>query len=168
MAFCSPHVNWLYRLDANFSWQSGLSISEDSAFVDTTGAVRLILERGGRITVTRGYSWNGCSPKFCLFDLLVGTPDGVTDLSTGHSKTYRASLVHDALYQFLPDGLPIRRAHADACFLSLLDATGFRLRHIYYLAVRVFGGLVRSATRRSRRTRGRKLQIPAIDDLPRG
>ncbi len=159
MAFCSEHVSWLYRLSTSFTWQSNLPISEDLAFKDKTGKVRLILEQGGRITVTRGYSWNGCSPKGCLFDLNFGTPDGTVDATSGRPKTYFASLVHDALYQFLPDGLPLTRAQADSCFLALMSDSGFRLRYVYYFAVRVFGGLVRRAIHESREHRGSKLAL---------
>ena len=115
--FCEDSVRWLYRLEENFSWESGLSISQDYAFKDKTGVVRLILESGGRITVTRDYAWNGCSPKFCFFDLLFGTPDGVVHAQTGKPKTYYASLVHDVLYQFVHDGLPLKQHDADRCFL---------------------------------------------------
>ncbi|MGE5234210.1 MAG: hypothetical protein ACM3OB_08860 [Acidobacteriota bacterium] len=159
MPFCSEHVSWLYRLESNYSWQSSLPIAEDVAFQDKNGKVRLILEQGGRITVTRGYAWNGCSPKFCFFDLILGTPDGVVDPRTGHAKTWCASLVHDALYQFVPDGLPLRRAQCDRCFLELLRLDGFRLRGIYWAAVRIFGGLVRRGIRRARQTRGTKLVL---------
>ena len=86
--FCEDSVRWLYRLEENFSWESGLSISQDYAFKDKTGVVRLILESGGRITVTRDYAWNGCSPKSCFFDLLFGTPDGVVHAQTGKPKTH--------------------------------------------------------------------------------
>ena len=152
--FCKNSVKWLYRLDKNFCWESTLNIAEDHAFKDTTGTVRLILERGGRITVTRGYAWNGCSPKFCVFDFLFGTPDGVVSAATGRPKTYHASLVHDALYQFMPDGLPLSRHEADRCFLRLMDETGFLPRYLYFAVVRVFGGLVRRAERHARETVG--------------
>ncbi len=98
MAFCENSVPWLYVLDQHFTWESGLEIKEDVAFKDKTGVVRLVLEKGGRFTVMRGYAWNGCSPKYCLFDILLGTPDGVVDSRTGRPKTFYASLVHDALY----------------------------------------------------------------------
>ena len=156
MAFCENSVRWLYMLDQHFTWESGLEIKEDVAFKDKTGVVRLVLEKGGRFTVMRGYAWNGCSPKYCLFDILLGTPDGVVDSRTGRPKTFYASLVHDALYQFVPDGLPLTRRQADQCFLRLLEETGFRPRILYYLAVRVFGALVRRATRYVRRTVGTK------------
>lgn len=152
--FCENSVRWLYRLEENFSWESPLDIKQDYAFKDRTGVVRLILERGGRITVTRGYAWNGCSPKFCFFDILIGTPDGVVDSRTGRPKTYYASLVHDALYQFVPDGLPLKQHDADRCFLRLMEATGFRPRFLYFSAVWLLGGLVWRAKRYVRKTAG--------------
>lgn len=85
--FCTKSVAWLYRADKNFSWDSGIPVAADQVFLDATGKVRLVIETGGRMTVTRGYSWNGCSPKFCFLDLLIGTPDGVVDADTGRPKT---------------------------------------------------------------------------------
>ena len=152
--FCENSVRWLYRLDENFSWESPLDIKQDYAFKDKTGVVRLILERGGRITVTRGYAWNGCSPKFCFFDILIGTPDGVVDSRTGRPKTYHASLVHDAFYQFVPDGLPLTQHDADKCFLRLMEATGFHPRFLYFSAVWLLGGLVWRGKRYVRKTAG--------------
>lgn len=158
--FCKHGVKWLYRLDKNFSWQSKLDIKEDYAFKDKNGTVRLILEQGGKITVTKDYAWNGCSPKFCFCDILFGTPEGVVDAGTEKPKTYYASLVHDAMYQFLPDGLPVTRADADQCFLLLMQKTGFRPRFIYYLAVRLFGGIVWRLERSARKTKGTSVQLP--------
>lgn len=157
--FCEHSVEWVYRLERNFSWESGLDITRDYAFKDRAGKVRLILERGGRITVTRGYAWNGCSPKFCVFHILIGTPDGVVDSRTGRPKTYYASLVHDAMYQFVPDGLPVSRFEADRCFLRLMEETGFRPRLIYFWAVWLFGGLVWRATRYVRNTKGEAVEL---------
>ena len=89
------------------------------------------------------YAWDGCTPKFCLLDVLLGVPDGAVDSRTGKVKTYYASLVHDALYQFLDVGLPYNRKDADDFFLCLMEETGFILRQIYYRAVRLFGGSFR-------------------------
>lgn len=158
--FCEHSVRWLYKLEENFAWDSGLSIDQDYAFKDKNGVVRLILEQGGRITVTRGYSWDGCSPKFCLFDILIGTPDGVVDARTLRPKTYYASLVHDALYQFIRVDLPFSRRQADRCFLRLMAETGFRLRHLYYLAVCALGWVVWRAKGRIRKTAGTSLRLP--------
>ena len=157
--FCKNNVRWLSKLDNNFSWDSGLNIDRDYAFKDKTGVVRLILEQAGRITVTRGYAWDGCSPKFCFFDLLIGTPDGAVHAQTGKPKTYYASIVHDALYQFVPDGLPLTRHDADRCFLRLMEETQFRLRILYFVAVWIFGGLVRHTERYVRKTVGTKMEL---------
>ena len=157
--FCEHSVKWVYRLEENFFWDSGLDIKQDYAFKDKTGVVRLILERGGRITVTRGYAWNGCSPKFCIFDILIGIPDGVVDSRTGKPKTYYASLVHDALYQFVPDGLPLKQHDADKCFLRLMNATGFRLRIFYFSFVWLLGALVWLAKRHVRKTVGKAVPL---------
>lgn len=157
--FCTNSVRWLYRLEQSYSWNSGHDIPEDLVFRDKTGAVRLVVERDGRITVTRGYAWDGCTPKFCIFDILLGVPDGVVHAGTGRPKTYYASLVHDALYQFLPDGLPFERVHADRFFLRLMEESEFGPRSIYWIAVRLFGDLFRRVARRVRKTRGTRQAI---------
>ena len=157
--WCENDVKWLYRLPASHAWESGLPIERDVAFRDKTGRVRLVLEKGGRIVVMRGYAWNGCSPKFCFCDILLGTPDGAVDVRTGKPKTYYATLVHDALCQFLPDGLPVSRREADSCFLALLRESGFRARGLYYVAVRAFGWLTQPITRRVRATRGTAMPL---------
>ena len=152
-------AKWLYRLEASYAWTSPFPLDADYAFADSQGKVRLILERNGAITVTRGYAWNGCSPKFRALDLLFGTPEGVVNARTGQRKTYFASLVHDALYQFRADGLPLSRAQCDHCFLFLMRESGFVLAPLYWLAVRAFGGLVHAATRGYRHWRGTALRI---------
>jgi hypothetical protein len=39
--------------------------------------------------------------KTSMFDMfVVGTPDGIVDIKTMKPKTYNASMVHDALYQY--------------------------------------------------------------------
>jgi hypothetical protein len=157
--WCENDVSWLYRLARSHAWESGLPVEKDIAFRDKKGRVRLVLEKGGRVIVMRGYAWNGCSPKFCLFDLLVGTPDGVVDVRTGRPKTYFASLVHDALCQFLPDGLPLSRGDVDRCFLALLAESGFRPRWFYFVAVRAFGGIVVPLLRIMRGTKGSAVQL---------
>ncbi len=153
---CQNAVKWLYRAERNYSWDSGLKVPNDQIFVDATGKVRLIIETNGRLTVTRGYSWNGCSPKFCFLDLLIGTPDGVVDSNTGRPKTYFASMVHDALYQFLRSDSPINRRQADDCFLRLMTASHFFLRYLYWVAVRLGGRLVWYGKNRKRGWNGQR------------
>ena len=156
---CKNAVHWLYRAEANFSWDSGIAVPADQVFVDSSGKVRLVIETTGRMTVTRGYAWNGCSPKICFLDLLIGTPDGAVSATTGQPKTYFASMVHDALYQFLRAGSPITRPQADRCFLRLMAASEFSLRNVYWLAVRAFGWLVWHGKRIKRQWNGSGLLV---------
>lgn len=156
---CNHEVSWLYCAETNFSWDSGIAVPTDQVFVDSAGKVRLIIETTGLITVTRGYAWNGCSPKVCFLDLLIGTPDGAVYAPTGRPKTYFASMVHDALYQFLRADSPITRPQADDCFLRLMAASEFSLRHVYWLAVRVLGWLVWQGKRIKRQWKGQRLQV---------
>lgn len=164
---CKSGVRWLYRLDAAYSWESGHLVPDDLVFRDKGGKVRLVLEKTGRISITRGYAWNGCSPKFCVADLLLGTPEGVVHRDTGRPKTYYASLVHDALYQFLSDGLPLNRRHADAFFRRLLEESDFAPAWLYWLAVRLFGWLVWRGKKVKRQWRGRCDRVrELVADLP--
>lgn len=157
---CGDTVRWLYRLDEDFVWPSPFPVSHDVAFQDAEGQTRLLITTDGTITVLKSYAWDGCTPKVCFLDLLVGTPDGAVYEGTGRPKTYYASLVHDALYQFLPDDLPLKRSQCDECFLRLMRRDRFALRYLYYVAVRLFGGLTRPVTRRIRRTYGaRRIEL---------
>ena len=157
-------AKWLYRIDANYTWTSPFKQDADYAFFDARGRLRLLIERNGAITVTHDYTWNGCSPKFHVLDLLFGTPEGVVNARTGQRKTYYASLVHDALYQFLADDLPLTRAQADRCFLALLRESAFLLAPLYWGFVRLFGGLVHFATRRWRDWDGSRMRLG--DEIP--
>ncbi len=117
----------------------------DSLVFKAAGEPWLHIEKDGTITVNRGYAWDGCSPKFKILDLLlVGTPDGIVNLQTGRPKTYYASLVHDALYQFLDDPhFPFSREQCDQVFLELLKEADFKLAFPYYWAVKYLGGAYR-------------------------
>ena len=152
--FSKNSVKWLYRTEQPFTWESGLPIATDQYFKDSSGVVRLVLEVGGRITVLPRYAWNGCSPKLRFLDVVVGTPDGVVYKGTGRPKTYYASMVHDALYQFMGADSPVSRRDADRCFLLLMGESEFLWRWVYWSAVRVAGRLVWHGKRVVRRWRG--------------
>ena len=160
---CKEAAHWLFCLETNYSWQSPFVLDRDWAFRDDKGHTRLLLTAEGVITVIKGYAWDGCTPKVCFLDLVLGTPDGVVYLGTRKPKTYYASLIHDALYQFLPEDPPLKRAQADRCFLLLMGEHKFALRHIYWLAVRLLGWISRPITRRTRQTfGGRKMDCAAL------
>lgn len=85
------------------------------------------------IKIPKNYSWNGCSPKFYLFKKIVGTPDFST-------KTYYASLVHDALYQFSSQHF-LTRNQSDLIFYFLCKKENFFLSKLYYSQIRLWGWL---------------------------
>lgn len=94
----------------------------------------------GKIYVSKGYSWDGCTPKLKIGDLgYIGTPDGALDMNTGLPKTYFCSLVHDVLYQWKKDH-NVSRFEADLIFLLMLKEIEFSKSEIYFNFVRLFGG----------------------------
>jgi hypothetical protein len=87
-----------------------------------------------------GYAWDGCSPKFQVLDLLIGTPDGAVSPDTEKPLTYKASMVHDVLYQYHKkfEG-KITRKQVDGIFLDELEKAHFLPARMYYMMVRTFG-----------------------------
>jgi hypothetical protein len=157
-------VKWIYRLELDQTIELGKyyrrSFEYPLSFRDRSGAERLVLFPSGRAVVTAGYAWDGCTPKYALFDVVLGVPDGVPNSRTRKPKTYHASLVHDVLYQFLDvHQLPIDRSGADSAFFDLLKRDAFAPRAIYWLAVRLLGGIYRRGTRIKRRYRGHCVEV---------
>ena len=104
----------------------------------------ILLLPDGDVTVKASsetpFCWDGATPKFNILDIVIGTPDGVVDMHTGKAKTYYATLLHDALYQFAPRGL-VSRKQADKIMLEEMRKTKFKPRLIYYAVIRLLGGL---------------------------
>lgn len=164
-------VHWVFRLDADYDHDvrghlpSGWN--EEATFVDASGKPRLTIRANGTARVLAGYAWDGCTPKVVACDVVLGTPDGATHALTGKPKAYYASLLHDALYQFLDADLPMRRKDADRVFLELLARDSFAPRGVYFAAVRLFGGLSRLFTRWKRGYGGaRRLPVAAAPSSP--
>ena len=151
---CRDSAPWVYRLEKSFCWESGRTVPDDYVFFDSAGKAWLMIDKHGKITVLRGYSWNGCTPKICVLDLLIGTPEGAVYEGTGKRKTYYASLVHDALYQFLREASPLTRGDADRFFLRLMQESDFVLARVYWLVVRALGWAFWHGTSRKREWRG--------------
>lgn len=81
------------------------------------------LNEDGLVTINDGYAWDGAS--------------GAIDTKS----IMRASLVHDALYQMIREGLPIVRKEADKELYRICRESGMwwiRAQYIYW-AVRLFG-----------------------------
>jgi len=133
----------IYTLAEDFVWESQHPIPKTLYFYDENDKLRMVIDKKGKITVKERYTWDGCTPKFSVFDLFIfGTPDGIRFRLTDKPKTYYASLVHDALYQFLPEmdeSHGITRRDADDIFRDILIKYEFAPNWIYWLAVRAFG-----------------------------
>ena len=84
----------------------------------------------GSVIILSGYRWNGASPKWTWLGVMWGTPDGVM------KSTLKATLVHDALYQYGKQ-IGIKRSLADKVLYSSLEL--FQLKGLYYVMVRLFG-----------------------------
>ena len=152
-------VKWIYVLENDEIYHSRKNFDNDLAFEDSSGVRRLEIRRDGEIRVLSSYAWDGCTPKFSVWDVLFGTPDGVPNARTNKPKTYYASLFHDALYQFIDAGLPISRKDIDLIFIDLMKRDNFGPRKLYFLAVRLFGGIFRLLARWKRSYSGRVVSL---------
>lgn len=156
-------LEWVYILDEDFAYNIRDYLPADfavgCAFEDGSGIRRLEIYPDGTAKVLKTYAWDGCTPKFAIWDITIGTPDGIPNLVTQRPKAYYASLIHDVLYQFLDNDLPLSRESADKIFLEILKRDEFAPRWIYYLAVRAFGGLAHLFARWKRSYQGRKVPL---------
>jgi len=122
---------WIFKLENDYKRKT--SFTGHSFNADW-----LEIKNDGTIIIPKGYAWNGCSPKFSFFDLaVIGTPDGIIDIESMKPKTYYASMVHDALYQYYSYH-KITRKNIDKLFLEMMKEKSFTLSWVYYFAVRLF------------------------------
>ncbi|MEQ6166935.1 DUF1353 domain-containing protein [Ekhidna sp. MALMAid0563] len=100
----------------------------------------------GSYNESRGYAWDGCTPKFNLLHITWGNFDGkmikhketVSGKTTYHPMTYYASMVHDVLYQY-KRCVPVTRKEADLIFYQQLKEAKFMWAWFFYAGVRLFG-----------------------------
>jgi hypothetical protein len=152
-------IDWIYVLDENYVYDLSSHLpdgwNEGRSYQDRDGVKRLEIHSNGKAHVLTSYAWDGCTPKFSLFDIMIGIPDGVPNHATKKPKAYYASLVHDVLYQFLDAEFPLSRSQVDRVFLDILSRDQFAPRWIYYAAVRLFGGLAHPFSRWKRNHAGK-------------
>lgn len=124
-----------FKIFEDYIYESGWEL--DSTFnskwleISTSGQIKVKANESG-------YSWDGCTPKWSILNLFIlGIPDGHIDYRTMKPYTCYASLVHDALYQYL-DTVPVSKEKIDLLFLKMLG--DFKLRKFYYFMVKHFGG----------------------------
>ena len=121
---------WRYRLSEPYSYCHNAlqSINYQNDWVSI---------KNGEITISTGYAWDGCSPKWTVLGLItIGTPDGT--LRYSKPWTWEASLVHDALYQFR-DEILISKQQATQIFNDQLAEAKWPLRRLYVWAADRFG-----------------------------
>jgi hypothetical protein len=125
---------WKYRLEEEYRYQ--LPIRPEHGLL--LGGVASITE-SGLLIVSAGYAWDGCSPKWRIGDVLLGTPDAAPDDVNGLPKTYYASLVHDVLCQFERElSHVVTRREIDMIFRRKMQEDGFGQAALYYGAVRTY------------------------------
>lgn len=148
-----PGKVYKFKHDEDFIYQSKIMdviFDKENAYLRIEPEGKIII-RGSKQSVGKdgklifrngkpliGYAWNGCSPKINFLDITWGTPDGKMNFDSEKPKTYFASMVHDALYQYKKE-VGIRRIDADRIFLQIAREEKFLLSRIYYFFIRVFG-----------------------------
>lgn len=128
-----------YQLSAGYSRRTGVTgYGYHLAYTGIPGEVSIAAD--GLLTIDAGYRWDGCTPKWAFFDMVFGTPEGVLDTASGNSKTFYASLVHDALYQLSAYTFSAgERMVADRLFHAMLREVDFKASALYYAVVKMFG-----------------------------
>lgn len=130
---------YIYARSSSRSYSTGIQLPAAYRFYDK-GKLWLEISKNGRLTVSGGYAWDGCSPKIKLFGMVFGVPEGPISDVTGYPQTYDASLFHDALCQFQNHpSMPFSRDQIDRFFYDLLVRDGFEKASLYYKVVRFFG-----------------------------
>lgn len=156
-------VRWVFCLDKNYPYDIRRYLPPDwndgCAFLDSHGQRRLEIHPDGTAVVMADYAWDGCTPKFSLFDIVFGIPDGIPNENTKKPKAYYASLMHDVFYQFIDAKLPLTRKQIDRIFLEILERDRFAPRWVYYAVVRLLGGSFRRFTHWKRSYEGRRVAL---------
>jgi len=144
---------YVYCIKEDYIYQSSITgrhFKNEWFRLDPDG---LIIVRG---TNKRGYSWDGCSPKWKLGGMYFGTPEAVLNNTTLQSRTYYSSLIHDLFYQYSSDVKDIvTRKEVDDTFYALLKRDGFEMAPYYHRAVRMFGWIWWGKSRFVKRLFGR-------------
>lgn len=136
-------MNWKYKLeeDCRFEFDRLLDSIKDHRGISLShwGSAHKNIwgENKTDFRISKGYAWDGATPKFSILDLFwIGTPDGC--LWEGKPKLYYPTLIHDFLLQFREE-LGLTRKECDDRFLEEMERVNFKLRYVYYYAVRIFG-----------------------------
>lgn len=153
-----PLVRQTTLADNKYFYSDWLVIADGNIIVNPgASAVNLELKTVSYdLTKPNAYAWDGCTPKRLFFWLaLIGTPDwwhgehriqALSEQGQLVEKTVfwqlcmHASLVHDALYQYL-DAIPISKMQVDQLFHDMLLEAGMPklLARAYHCSVAILG-----------------------------
>lgn len=86
----------------------------------------------GEMIISKFYSWDGCSPKYKIFGIVIGTPDGK------NNQCKMASCVHDIFCQFIAD-IPVSKKTVLGIFGDMLRDANWGWAKAYVYAVDKFG-----------------------------
>lgn len=160
-----PWLNYIdYPLLRHEPWLAGRFfysewlLIHDGLLIVNPGPSQVDLDQGEvryDFSGTSTYAWDGCTPKVPFYWVaILGIPDWweklhrIQCLQQGQVQesqvfwplAHPASLVHDALYQYL-NVAPVAKHEADLLFWRMLREAGmvWPLAFAYYLSVRLFG-----------------------------
>lgn len=104
---------WRYRLEEDFS-----------IYLDALRGVYFSSEwfsiKDGEVFVKAGYAWDGVTPAFYCFGIWMGIWDGPKGRD-GKVCSWKATLVHDCLCQFIGLIQDIKKAQTVEAFQKLLE-----------------------------------------------
>ena len=140
-----PVYKW--KLCSDYEFRPQFDISFDREYHDEKGRVWLTVA-DGVCTIHKGYSWDGCSPKYEIFGKVFGVWDGKEifhqEVFDRDQQLKYASLIHDVFCQFF-DSMPdeVTRKKIDESFYLDCNRVNFKLSWLYYQAVRFYSKRIR-------------------------
>ena len=130
---------WKFKLEEVYMFKLRSTTIQMPTKLRVNNRVFGSVDAKGVVTIFPGYAWDGCSPKYIFFGILVlGTPDGRKGID-GNPVLYHPSLKHDVLCQFR-DTLELKQSTIDDWFLRdmRLHKVSILRRFLYYKSVRIF------------------------------
>lgn len=140
-----------WTLEHDYEFYSGFDIGVARDYHDEQGRIWLTVD-GSYCKIHKGYSWDGCSPKYKKNGIVFGTWDGKLYRHVGEvvrrvdidQQLKYASLMHDVFCQFfdmLPDN--VTREKIDKKFYFDCKKVNFKLSWLYYQSVRFYSKYIR-------------------------
>lgn len=98
---------------------------------DVNVCYNFVTVENGWVTIKKGYSWDGATPKIKVFGKWIGVSDGK------NNELKKPTMWHDVFTQY---GIG-KKSDVDEIFRFDMFKIGWKYYKIYYKAVRMFGWL---------------------------